>query len=176
MIDDTESGEVAPRYAGGDSWAFGEACGHTAQSGGSGALSVWCARLPQVSRAAAPGLARAGSSPAPGRPLVDAALQWPCLLPGGWAGSLGDESPPCGPRPSSPRPEALFCAGWLMRGGVGRQPDGAAVAWTPVLGKESTASGLAGMGWRAQGCPDQGHRPSQTPRVCPSPRVHTLIG
>lgn len=67
-------------------------------------------------------------------------------LPGGWAGSLGDESLPCWPRPTSPRPEALFCAGRLMRGRVGRQPDGAAMAWTRVLGKQSTASGLAGMG------------------------------
>lgn len=37
---------------------------------------------------------QAGSSSASGRPLVDAALQWLGLLPGGWAGSRENESLP----------------------------------------------------------------------------------
>lgn len=89
---------------------------------------------------------------------------------------LGDESLPCCPRPGPPcRPEALFLGrDSRLRVGKGRrQPDGARVGWTRVLGKESTASGLA-VGWaRGLRGPHGGARTSPDPRVCSSTCVHT---
>lgn len=91
-------------------------------------LSVSSSRLPLVSWAATPPTHPNWASSAAVRPLVDAALQWSGLLPGGWAPSPEDEGFPFLGQTLRKDSKLPSVPGKMAGRGQGGDPDEEAVA------------------------------------------------